>query len=118
MAWGKLDDGFYDNPRIVRIAKRSHGAVGLHARAISYCAKHLTDGHILADIVQGFAPLQRDRENMVKVLIEETAWYENEKGDGFILHDYLDQNPSRAEVEAKRAEDRERKRKQRAKDNG
>lgn len=116
MAWGKLDDGFYDNPKIVRIARQSHGAVGIHARAISYCAKHLTDGHIPAEVVQGFAPLQRDREQMVEVLIAERAWYKSE--DGYILHDYLDQNPSKEEVEAKRAEDRERKRKERARRNG
>lgn len=113
MAWGKLDDGFYDNPKIVRIWRRCPGAVGLHARAISYCAKHLTDGHILAEVVQGLSPLQRDREEQVKALIAEKAWYE---GDGeYILHHYLDMNPSKEEVEGKREQDRERKRKERAK---
>ena len=116
MAWGRLDDSFYDHPKTLRIWRKCPGAVGLHARAISYCAKHQTDGYIMAEIVNGLSPLQRDREEQVKALIEEQAWYESE--DDFAVHDYLDYNPSKEETEAKRAADRDRKREQRARKNG
>jgi hypothetical protein len=115
VAWARLDDGFYDHPKITRVWRRCPGAVGLHARVIAYCARHETDGHILAEIVTGLSPLQRDREAQVKALIEEGLWYQGE--DGFVIHDYLDYNPSREQINHKRAEDRERKRDQRAKRN-
>lgn len=108
MAWARLDDGFYDHPKTISLWRRSPGAVGLHVRAITYCAKHLTDGHISEEVVNGMAPLQRDREAMVKALITEGQWYENGE-DGFVIHDYLDWNPSKEEVLEKRRKDRERK---------
>ena len=114
MPWAKLDDGFYDHPKTLRIWRRCPGAVGLHARAISYCARHSTDGHIMAEIVEGLSPLQRDREQQVKALIEEKAWYQDE--DGFVIHDYNDYNPTKAQLEEKRAADAERKRKSRQRD--
>lgn len=108
MAWGKIDDGFYDHPKTVSLWRRNPGAVGLHIRGISYCAKHLTDGYIQHEIVNAMAPVQRDRDEMIQALIEEKTWYENGE-EGFAIHDYLDWNPSKEEVLEKRRKDRERK---------
>jgi len=108
MTWARLDDSFYDHPKTLRIWNRCPGAVGLHARAISWCAKHEQDGHLPAAIVESISPVQSDRDEQISALTGEGAWHEN--GDGFVIHDYLDYNPSREEVASKRRKDRERKR--------
>lgn len=43
MVWVKIDDGILDNPKIVRA-----GPIGfaLHAAAITWCARNLTDGFV------------------------------------------------------------------------
>lgn len=53
MAWAKLDDGFYDNPKVVDLPR---SAVGLWALAASYCAKHLTGGFISDASLKRVAP--------------------------------------------------------------
>ena len=43
MTWFKVDDGFYDHPKVIDLPL---AAVGLWALAGAYCARHLTDGVI------------------------------------------------------------------------
>ena len=114
MAWARIDDGFVDHPKVARIWSRNPGAVGLHARAIAYCAKHLTDGVIPAEAVAFLSPVQSERDEQVEALVEEEAWYRDEVSESFVIHDFLDYHPARAEVEARREQERERKRKERA----
>jgi hypothetical protein len=46
--WGRLDDSFWDHPKVVEAGNEAAGAV---ARMISYCSKHQTDGVVPLDIV-------------------------------------------------------------------
>lgn len=108
MAWARIDDGFHDHPKITRIFDRNPGAVGLLVFAISYCAKHETDGFIHAGTVARLSPIQSDRDEQVSVLLEEGALHKHE--DGFVVNGYLDYNLSREQIEEKREIDRERKR--------
>jgi hypothetical protein len=48
MGWARLDDGFYDHPKVLAT---SNAAIGLYCKALSYCGKHLTDGVIPAAVV-------------------------------------------------------------------
>ena len=41
MTWVKLDDGFYDNPKIVAVG---FDGAGLYAMCLAYCGRHMTDG--------------------------------------------------------------------------
>lgn len=107
MAWARLDDSFYDHPKVLRIWHDRPDALGLHMRAIAYCARHETDGYLPGPAVMGLSPLQSDREQQVAALINAGLWYENE-GD-FVIHDYLDYNLSRNEIAARRSKDRDRK---------
>ncbi len=107
MAWARLDDSFYDHPKTLKVWHAKPDALGLHMRAIAYCARHETDGHILAAAVMSLSPLQRDREEQVAALIEAGLWYAHE-GD-YVIHDYLDYNLSRNEIAARRSRDRDRK---------
>jgi hypothetical protein len=97
MAWGRLDDSF-DAHRKVRRAGLE--AVGLHARALSYCAGSLTDGHVDPEWLTERAG--RRAERLAEQLVAAGLWEHN--SDGFVIHDYLEYNPSREEVEASRAE--------------
>ena len=107
MGWARIDDGYYDHPKVLRAVELDAGSIGLHVRAISYCAKQELNGHIPERAVCALMPLQRDREKAVAALIEVGLFQATE--DGYVLHDYLDYNPSREEILEKRKRDRERK---------
>ena len=113
MAWARIDDGFYDHPKILGIWQRCPAAVGLHVRAIAYCSKHLTDGRIPKGAVESLSPVQRDRDEQIETLITLGAWYWDEGSETFVIHDYEDYQPTRAEVAEKRQKDRERKNRER-----
>lgn len=49
MAYTQLDDAFYDHPET---QLRSHSAVGVMAKALNFCTKHLTDGFVPAETMR------------------------------------------------------------------
>lgn len=110
MAWARIDDGFVDHPKVLRIWNRNPGAIGLHVRAIAYCAKHLTDGRIPVVAVETLSPVRSERDGQVEALITEGAWYRDEGSETFVIHDFLDYQPTRDEVTDRRQKDRDRKR--------
>jgi hypothetical protein len=133
MVWAKLDDGILDNPKIVRV-----GPIGfaLHAGAITWCARNLTDGFIPKQKAKQLLPTSWDIESddgrdviwtlsatsgymgiegdelvdgIVRLLVKVGLWHEetDERGNyGYRIHDYDQYNPTRAEV----LEEREKKR--------
>lgn len=92
MTWAKLDDGFWVNPKVVTAG---NAAAGAFARMLSYCGNQDTDGHIPTDIARFIGTPKQLRELSEAGLIEQTP-------NGWLIPDYLEFNPSRAEVEAKR----------------
>lgn len=110
MAWARIDDGFVDHPKILRIWNQCPAAIGLHVRAIAYCAKHLTDGYIPLVAVATLSPNADERDEQTQALLEGGAWYKDEASESFVIHDYLDFQPTRDEVADRRQRDRERKR--------
>ena len=90
MPWVRLDDGFYDNPKVLRAGD---AAIGLYARALSYCGRHLTDGFVPTEFVRHLSAVA-DR------LVRAKLW--ERVPDGFRVHDYLAYNPSRAQARQKR----------------
>ena len=100
MTWFRVEDTFGNHPKVNRAG---NAAVGLWVRCATYSAQHLTDGRIPPETVRGYG---KARE--IQALIDAGLWVEN--GSGFVIPDYLDYNPSRAEVLERRAADRERKR--------
>jgi hypothetical protein len=111
MAWARLDDGFFCHPKVTELAELNPPAGFLHIRAISYCTKYLTDGFITRSAVASLVPVEADREEQVKALIDVGLWYLDPENDRrYAIHDFLDWNPSKVEVNEKRLKDRERKR--------
>jgi hypothetical protein len=102
MTWVKLDDQFPDHPKIV---KAGTDAAWLHVCGLCYCGRFLTDGEIPKNQVKRLADLPNPMK-LAKRLCDVGLWLD--AGDAFIIHDFLDFNPSKEKVEAERAAARER----------
>jgi hypothetical protein len=90
----RLDMGWHAHPRILQLGLQ---AMGLHAWSISYCDHARSDGFI----PQGAWPSLPGAGAAVKALIDAELWARVD--GGFMLHDYLDYNRSRAKIEAELA---------------
>lgn len=107
MTWAKLDDKFHSHPKVRRAWNESRASIGLHAFALAYAGQYETDGAIPGWFVEGVIPDERDRQCAVDALTRAGMW--EVVGDGFLIHDYLDFNPSKKELADKRERDRQRK---------
>lgn len=107
MSWAKLDDR-YDDGRKIRQAWHAHPrAVGLHAMAITYCARNETNGRIDDLWLVEKLPVKRDRDVVLQALVE-IGLFDRIDG-GYEVHDYLDYNDSREVLAERRRRDAERK---------
>lgn len=112
MSWAKFDDRYHDNPKINAAWNLDRSSVGLHAMSITFCSMHETDGLVPPTWLQQKIPNAKQRNRAVDALI--AAGLYEAVGDGrFIVHDYLDFNPSSAQLQERRRKDSERKRKPR-----
>lgn len=106
MAWLRIDDRVRTHPKVVQAGP---DAAWFWFCGICYCREHLTDGFIpkamLASLVPGVG-LSAARKHAA-TLMRFVLWHETE--GGYRVHDFLDWNPSRADVEADREWDRRRK---------
>lgn len=103
MGWARFDDGYMDHPKIMDAGP---WAELLDRRAIEHCAKYETDGKVSKS---GLRRISRDIPKVsqrVLALIEVGRWEASE--GGWLIHDYLKYNPSRAEKEADRIANRAR----------
>jgi hypothetical protein len=100
MSWARVDDGAYTHPKFLGL---DPAAIGLWAMALSYCNHHLTDGFIARTQVPRLVAVPPMRAfKLAGELLKHGLWEERGK-DGFQVHDYLDWNPSAAEVRKQRA---------------
>ncbi len=93
MTWARLDDRMGDHPKIVGLSDKAFRA---HILGICYSAGHLTDGHIS----ETAAKRLRIRRQTIAKLVEAGLWKQN--GNGWVIHDFLDYNPSREHVMVER----------------
>ncbi len=109
MPWVRLDDAFPESPKMLAVGPLG---LALQVRALCYCSRNLTDGvisrHALGILTAG---VRRSRVT-IEVLLRERVWAE--EGDGYVVLNYLDYQPSKAEIEQKRANARDRMAKARA----
>lgn len=99
MSWVKLDDKFWANPKVQIVGNEAAGAF---ARMLSFCGDHLTNGRIPDDTARFIA-----RPKVLDLLEEYGFVHRN--GSGYVIPDYLEFNPSREQIEAKREADRRRR---------
>lgn len=112
MAWFALDDGFDTHPKV---RKAGNAAVGLFVRLGVHATRHLTEGHLDGDIVRQYGTEPNVRK-LIAVGMLHGAGHScarcPQPSDGdYVIHDYLDYNKSRAQIEAAREAARKRQQK-------
>lgn len=110
----KLEVNFFDHAKVVDLGDT---ALRLHLTAIAYANRLMTDGFIATAIARRLVDADPHGQGWgwddhVKELLSARLWEEVE--GGYRIHDFLDHNTPRAERLRKRAEDRERKARERA----
>ena len=103
MPWFKVDDSFDMHTKAVRAG---NAALGLWVRCGAYCARHLTDGFIAAEVVKLYG-----RPVDARALVAAGLWEAVE--GGYRMHDYHDYNPTAKAVHDDRDAAKERQRKAR-----
>ncbi len=86
-------------------------ACWLWIAGLGHCREACTDGHIPKLVVPGLVPGMKAPWKHAAKLVETGLW--REAVGGYQVHDYLDWNPSKAEIEELRRQDIERKREKR-----
>lgn len=102
MPWIAIDDHF---PLHRKVARLSDPAFRLHVSAICWANRNLTDGAVPSADLPDIAPRLRRREGLAAELVDAGLWKTD--GDGWIIHDYLDYQPSKTTVEQMTAAKRE-----------
>ncbi|WP_322500840.1 hypothetical protein TR631_12600 [Streptomyces rochei] len=102
MPWVRLDDRFPSHRKVALLSDR---AFRLHVSAICWCAENLTDGHI-SDRELPLVAHMRGVKATAKQLEDAGLW--DRTDSGWMIHDYLDYNPSREQVTAERKKNAER----------
>lgn len=97
MPWVRFDDQFPIHRKVEVLSDR---AFRLHVRAIFWCARNLTDGFVHRRELSVVAGRMRGPGKCVAELVASGLWIEQQ--DGWIIHDYLDYQPSRERVLATR----------------
>jgi hypothetical protein len=100
MNWARFDDRFPNHPKVLSL---TDAEFRLHVSAICYCCDQLTDGY-LADCVPSSLPkAPRAGQFLNAVVSLERSGLWERQGAGWVVHDFLDWNPSAQKVKAKKA---------------
>lgn len=116
MTWVRSEDSF---PIHRKVAPLDDATYRLHSEAIHWCARNLTDGLIAADELSTVS--KRATPARAQKLVDRVLWHpagfecRSTKcpptgPDGWVIHDYLDYQPSREKVRAEQAAKAERQR--------
>lgn len=116
MTWVRYDDSF---PIHRKVAPLDDATFRLHSEAIFWCSRNTTDGRIAADELHTIST--RATVQRVGKLIGRNLWHAaghecpSEKcppagPDGWVIHDYLEYQPTKEKVRAEAAAKAERQR--------
>src|SRR5258708_4186062 len=103
MPWFRLDDSFHSHPKVIAAGNE---ATGLYVRCGTYAAEHLTDGFIPQRVA-----LLYGTPKLADTLVETKLWRRTR--GGWRMPDYLDYNPSAAQVKQERKSAAERQKRRR-----
>ena len=98
MPWVKIDEGMPDHEKVAPLSDKAFRS---HIEAICYSARMLTDGRVTDGIARA-----KSWHRVADALVSAGLWEVTD--GGWLIHDYLDFNPSREKVESDRAAARER----------
>lgn len=120
MGWVKLDDGYFRNKKFARIGRAADQRVKdarlLHLAAACWCAEQLTDGVIPIGALELVCRDAGVDESTAKDLVDVEAWHEPGHDcpecppleAGWLLHGYLERNPTAEAEERRKAAARDR----------
>lgn len=99
MSWVKLDDSMTEHPKVL-----ASGALGwaLDVAGILYSARARTDGWVPAGKVATLLDLSGmpvSAQDLAEKLVAVGRWHPDPRG-GYLIHDFLDYQPSKADAEA------------------
>ncbi|MFE3109052.1 hypothetical protein ACFXKJ_19335 [Kitasatospora indigofera] len=114
MSWFAVGDSTDDH---FKTLAAGNAALGLWVRCGAYASAHLTDG-----VIPGAVAAKNGTASQIRKLVAAGLWHaarhtcpkcpQVREGD-FVMHDYLDANPSRRQVQERRRRAAEKKRQQR-----
>lgn len=112
MPWVKIDDGFHDHPKIKLIGL---DGAGLLVSLTTWSSRHLTDGVVPEQVIRDMCGHHRRFNTLLTRLIKAGCLRKCPGGTTkkYRIHDYLEYNDSADVVKARRAAEREKKRRQR-----
>lgn len=96
--WVRLDVDYFRNRKALAAGRDGRD---LHLASICWVGGQLTDGHIPSTALPTILGDAGVRSSAVNRVVAAGLWVPN--GDGFHLHDYVEMNGTRAEVEQERA---------------
>lgn len=91
MTYIRLDD---DHPTNPKVADLTDSAYRRWVYLISACSRHLTDGRVSDGLFRDIVPAKKIRDE----LVDGGFVYRN--GTGWVVHDYLEHQRSKAEIRA------------------
>lgn len=101
MPWGRVDDHHYRHPKVTELDESLRkGCLALFWLAISWCNDHLTDGRVPHGAVRLLGGDVAEADELVRVGMWEYAT------GGYQVHDFLDFNKSKAQVDAEKVQRR------------
>ena len=100
MAYTNTDYSFWTNPKV---RKAGRDAAFLYIAGNGFCNEYLTDGFISDTDIEtvAFNAFQRQPKKAVESLVKAGLW--DRVSGGYMIHDYLDYNKSKQEIEALRS---------------
>lgn len=99
MPYALIDDEICDHPKFAEVGL---DAIGLWTLGLSWCSRHLTDGHIPTRIVERYTAGARRKTTVIAAELVQVGLWEPTDG-GWLYHDFHDHNPSGEEVREKRS---------------
>jgi hypothetical protein len=95
VTWARLDDAFPDHAKIEGL---TDAAFRLHIAGICHAARYLTDGFVPENRVGRLTP--SFKRTSLTELVDTGLWHE--AVGGWMIHDFLDYNPSAEKIRAER----------------
>lgn len=121
MTWFKVDDGFYDHPKVKSLPRGSarKGALALWTLAGSWCGRYGTDGLVPSFQVEELGCAAKDAESLCAAALWHAPDHECEQCPDvpqghYLFHSWPEYQPLKTEVESQKAKARERMRRRRS----
>lgn len=105
LSWARLDDKFPRHRRVRQLQKDT-AAKWLHVCALCFCCEQLTDGLVdnldLEQIIADSEIPKATAKRCVSRLETVGLWVRHDARNAWIIRDFLDYNPTKDEVKARR----------------